>query len=427
MPSTSANPYTPICLEGSHSATVSCVDFLDEDRHIITCSEDGSIQVREVATGHVVGKPLTDPGSGAIHAMALSRNRTIVTGSQDGRIRLCMWTEATMKMTGKWKKVHTRAILSVCWSPNEVYIASGSEDGTAIIWDAKTGKIVGDPIITDHRHVYAVRYSSDGAKLVTSGYDNNITFWDVRTREALRVVEACHASQQVHCVTLTSDGRLFLGCSNGMVQTSTDTQEKVCLGERTDRIRAIVLSQDESLLATARNNTISLWDPKTNQSVGRPLEHAGQLRCAAVARNGRLLASSGVDRNVYIWDLQALLDRNVNVTGNESGSTLDTSTAGQFFLDVDAMTRRASNHTRQGSRHDANMLDGAYRLSRGCFDAPDNYSASPPSPRPRDERGTTQLATSPRRSVLQVTAARAWQVCHTLHLLLYVSCDSACP
>ncbi|KAG1865398.1 WD40-repeat-containing domain protein [Suillus subluteus] len=346
MLSTSAKPYTqkPICLDGqgTHSEAISCLDFLDEDRRIITCSEDGSIQVREVDTGQVVSGPWTDAGSGAVHTMAVSPNHMeVVTGSQDGRIRL--WTVATGKMTGKWKQAHSLAILSVCWSPDELHVASGSEDGTAIIWNTEQGDIVGHPIRTAHPHVYAVRYSSDGTTLVTSGYNNTITFWDIKTREALRFVEACHASQQ----------------------TRANTQEKVArLGERTNPICAMVLSQDELLLATASlDNTISLWDPKTNQSVGRPLDHPSGLRCAAFARNSRLLVTS-VDKSVYIWDLQALF-RDINVTDSESGPSLGTSTAGSL-IDIDASICPASNNTRKGLRHsDTNVV---------CLASPSNLT-----------------------------------------------------
>ncbi|KAG2131267.1 WD40-repeat-containing domain protein [Suillus bovinus] len=309
MLSISAQPHTqkPTCLDYKemHSATISCLDFLDEDRCIITCSEDGSIRVRKVDTGKFVGDPWVDIGSGAIHAMAVSPDYSqVVTGSQDGRIRL--WTVATGKMAGRWKQAHSLTILSVCWSPDGLHVASGSEDGTAIIWDTKQGDIMGRPIRTNHRHVYAVRYSPDGAMLLTSGYNNTITFWDVRKRVALSFVEACHLSQQVHCITWTSYDRIFLGCSNEIVQATANTQGKVArLGRSTGPICAIALSQDGLFLAAASlDNTISLWNPTTNKSIGRPLGHPNGLRCAALARNSRLLATSGVNRNVYIWDLQ---------------------------------------------------------------------------------------------------------------------------
>lgn len=329
MPSTSAKHRTtkPRRLDGQaiHSGAISCLDFLDEDGLIITCSEDGYIQVREVDTGQVVDGPWADPdpGSGAIHAMAVSPNRMrVATGSQDGKIRLWPVTGGKARTS---KQAHSLAILSVCWSPDELNIASGSEDGTAIIWDTQQADIVGHLIRTDHQHVYVVRYSSDGETLVTSGYNNTITFWNVKTREALRFVEACHASQQVHHVMWTSHDRIFLGCSNGIVQTRANTEEKVIrLGQRTGPIYAMDLSQDKLLSAAASLDNlnaimISLLDPETNQSIARPLDRPNGFRCAAFARNNRLLATSGIDKTVYIWDLQTLFS---DVTDSESGSSL---------------------------------------------------------------------------------------------------------
>ncbi|KAG1731181.1 WD40-repeat-containing domain protein [Suillus paluster] len=255
------------------------------------------------------------------------------------------------------------------------------------------------------------------SKLTTNMCTHNITFWDVRTGQALRFVEVCPASQQVHCVTRNSEDRLFLGLSNGIVQAITNTQEKaVHLGKRTGPIRAVVLSQDESLLATAsHDNTVCLWDLKTNQSVGRPLKHADGLRCAAFARNGGLFATS-VNENVYIWDFQALLGGDINVKDSESGSSLEMSTAGHS-LDVGAEIRPAGNHMRHDSWHETIVPNGAHRLPQlPC--ALDIHSASPPSPRPKDERSTMQPHIFSRRSVRQVAATHLQQVFGVLRSVL---------
>ena len=36
---------------------------------------------------------------------------------------------------------HTDKVMSVAWSPDEKYIASGSFDGTVKVWDVRNGKI----------------------------------------------------------------------------------------------------------------------------------------------------------------------------------------------------------------------------------------------------------------------------------------------
>ncbi|KAG1900068.1 WD40-repeat-containing domain protein [Suillus fuscotomentosus] len=212
----SVKPHIQLNNQGIHSesATITCIDFIDEDRCIITCSEDGSIQVRKADTGEKVGESWTDEGSGGIHAMAVSPDQTeVVTGSQDGRIRL--WEVATGKRTRRSRQAHSLTILSVCWSPDSdrFQIASGSEDGTAFIWDINQDDIVGHPIRTNHPHA---RDKAEG--------------------------------------------------------------KVARLGKRTGPICAIVLSQDKLLLAAASlDNTISLLESKDQQALSRDANSASLL------------------------------------------------------------------------------------------------------------------------------------------------------
>jgi WD40 repeat protein len=219
FPSSSAQPHPQAAFLERHSDTVKCHKFIEEGRRIITGSRDGSLQVWEVDTDSLVGEPRTDAGSGAVHAVAVSRNhKKIFTGSQDGRMRT--WEGLAGKMDRAWKKEHTAAILTICLSPDELYLASGSEDGTVVIWDARIGKIIGEPIKTDHRHVYAVHYSPDGKTLVTSGYNKSAISWDVGTREALRI-ESFSDLQSVRSHSDVRDIPIVHTCANNLDYRAT--------------------------------------------------------------------------------------------------------------------------------------------------------------------------------------------------------------
>ncbi|KAL8997764.1 MAG: hypothetical protein Q9188_006248 [Gyalolechia gomerana] len=101
---------------------------------------------------------------------------------------------------------HSRAVLSVAWSPHEEYIlASGSSDGTARLWDIRRSAnslgvldledsvgIVGeDGLGKDARsrekgkaHTDAVNgvvWSDDGRHLVTAGHDERVRVWDMNS------------------------------------------------------------------------------------------------------------------------------------------------------------------------------------------------------------------------------------------------------
>jgi WD40 repeat protein len=63
-------------------------------------------------------------------------------------------------------KGHTLALASIAYSPDGKFVATGSYDGTAKVWDTDTGK----EVITLNGHtgtVEAVAFSRDGKTLAT--------------------------------------------------------------------------------------------------------------------------------------------------------------------------------------------------------------------------------------------------------------------
>jgi WD40 repeat protein len=84
-------------------------------------------------------------------------------------------------------------VKSATFSPDGSRIVTASQDGTARIWDAGTGK----EIAALHGHESAVVsavFSPDGSRVLTASWDGTARIWDVRfatmpTKEL--VVEAC--------------------------------------------------------------------------------------------------------------------------------------------------------------------------------------------------------------------------------------------
>ena len=74
---------------------------------------------------------------------------------------------------------HAKTILSLAYSADGKTIASGSQDTTAKLWDAATGK----EIFTLGGHtlgVLSVAFSPDSERLASAGQDGTVKFWDTR-------------------------------------------------------------------------------------------------------------------------------------------------------------------------------------------------------------------------------------------------------
>ena len=59
-------------------------------------------------------------------------------------------------------------MLSAAFSPDGKRIVTASADKTARLWDAATGKPIGEPLKGHERLVYSVAFSPDGKRIVTA-------------------------------------------------------------------------------------------------------------------------------------------------------------------------------------------------------------------------------------------------------------------
>jgi class 3 adenylate cyclase len=115
---------------------------------------------------------------------------------------------------------HTGEVLSVAFSPEDDYLASGSRDQTVKLWDvgdvsrvkelcALKGPMAGP--------VSGVAFARRNGRLVLAAASGKKAFlWDVSTREVVRALDGPRA--QLHCVAFSPDGsRLAAGGADGSV------------------------------------------------------------------------------------------------------------------------------------------------------------------------------------------------------------------
>ena len=76
---------------------------------------------------------------------------------------------------------HTASVKNVVFSPNEGILATGSQDKTVRLWDARTGRHI--RTITGHtRMVRSVVFSPNGQTLATGSKDKTVRLWDAKNR-----------------------------------------------------------------------------------------------------------------------------------------------------------------------------------------------------------------------------------------------------
>ena len=152
---------------------------------------------------------------------------------------------------------HNGWVNAVAFSPDGKKIATAS-GGTARLWDAATGKPLGEPLRHDDA-VNAVAFSPDGTKIATASGDT-ARLWDVATGKPLRE-------------PLRHD----------------------------DAVDAVAFSPDGTKVATASGDTARLWDIATGKPLGEPLKHDIRVNSVAFSRDGTKVATASWDGGTWQW------------------------------------------------------------------------------------------------------------------------------
>jgi hypothetical protein len=102
---------------------------------------------------------------------------TVITGGVDNTARL--WDASTGRQLGQ-PLTHEGAVSAVAYSPDGKTILTGCADRTARLWDVSMGRPIGPPL-THQGGVSAVAFSPDGKTVIIGSYDKTARFWDVAT------------------------------------------------------------------------------------------------------------------------------------------------------------------------------------------------------------------------------------------------------
>ncbi|KAG2752844.1 WD40 repeat-like protein [Suillus brevipes Sb2] len=305
-PERPAGSLAPECIIEGHSECIWSLAYLKASCNVMSASEDSSIRQWK-RDGEPVGKPWYDDGGG-IHSIAVSPDdTTVVSGSEDGRLRL--WSIKEDSMIGEPWEGHDAAVRCLDWSPNALEIASGSEDGTIRRWNPDTGRQIAPPIKTKHDWVNAVKYSPQGDEFISGG-KGAICVW---SRDGKLLIEMKGHDDTVTSLCWSKDGgHIFSGSLDDTIRKwrAIDGKELVVLRGHTSPIRSFCLTPDERYIVSASNDySVRIWDLRTNEAVGDPLLHDDQIFAVAISPDGKYIASAGPDKKIYVWSLKAALER----------------------------------------------------------------------------------------------------------------------
>jgi WD40 repeat protein len=264
-------------------------------------------------------------GTNDVASVAFSPDgKSIVSGSWDNTIRL--WDAQTGKPIGQSLQGHKSDVTSVAFSPDGKQIVSGSRDKTIRLWDAQTGQLIGQPIQGHTDVVESVAFSPDGKRIVSGSWDTTIRIWDAQTRLPIGQPLQGH-TDVVELVAFSPDGKRIASGSSDMTLRLWDTQTGQPIGKplqrHVDWVLSVAFSPDGKLIASgSRDRTIRIWNAQTGQPIGQPLQgHTDVVESVAFSPDGKYIVSGSWDRTIRLWDAQTGQPIGQSLQGHKSDVT----------------------------------------------------------------------------------------------------------
>ncbi|XP_062195459.1 WD repeat-containing protein 26 homolog [Phragmites australis] len=203
-------------------------------------------------------------------------------------------------------RAHHDEVWFLQFSNNGKYLASASNDKSAIIWEVdEDGELLLKHTLSGHeKSVMMVAWSPDDRQLLTCGMEETIRRWDVESGKCLHVYE--------------KPGIGLISCAwfpNGKQILSGLTNQNFCIwdlhgkevdswnGQRSSKTSDFAVAKDGKLIISMnRECTIILFDRETKQE--RLIEEDHTITSFSLSEDGDFLLVNLTSEEIHLWNIR---------------------------------------------------------------------------------------------------------------------------
>ncbi|MES1177638.1 MAG: protein kinase [Myxococcales bacterium] len=286
----------------------------------LALSKDGSVLAVGGELGALVVYQTSDHSerrleghSGTVLSLTLAeQGRYLASGGADRMVRL--WDTVSGKPLQP-PIAHSDAVDSLSWSDDRRFLTLGGADRTLRVLDLRSGR---GALARQHDEaVELAAISGDGTELASYSRDVGLRSW---TLPSARRPTELDEHGNVLALGLGSGPEQLLSAGLGRNGVCLwDLSNGSCgarLPVRLDRVRALAISNDRTILALAGSGSqIFVWDLAKKIPTQVIAGLRDETRALAFSRDGRTLTAAGLDRKLRLFDVASaalILERETN-------------------------------------------------------------------------------------------------------------------
>ncbi|MBM3882664.1 MAG: hypothetical protein FJ387_23570 [Verrucomicrobia bacterium] len=314
---------------------VSNAEFGLQGQSILTSVLDGQAQIWQTDTGAARGNPF-GPGELLDRATWSPNGRWVATASQNQTATV--WEATTGRALQTF--AHPGQVYSATFHPTQDQLLTGCEDRQAHLWDLGAGTLT--RTFSGHTDaVLTAQFSPDGQWVVTCSRDKTARLWQADTGRPAGL--PWPHNSWVYSATFSPDSQRVVTAgfdrAARVFEVATGRLLLPLLKHR-DAVYSAEFSPDGRHLLTASwDSTARLWDAETQQPVAANpvLWHGSRVMRATFHPNGQAVLTACIDGTVRLWDLSGTAKRpaaRTNLFSSDGKRFLAPSPAGFFATDT---------------------------------------------------------------------------------------------
>ena len=317
-------------IEGHQNAVTQAV-FTQDSKELITTSDDQTIRVWSLPDGEQTQFFKLD----AITPKLAYNNalRQIAFIPKVGRASILI------RDTGAIHELpifHDGPVSVMAFSPDGLVFASGSEDRTGRLINAKDRRLIA--ILDKHKAaITSLSFSPNSKKFVTSSKDGTVKIWSAKNAE-VKISLAGQGEDKTFAHYRNDTNYLAVGDNLGRVQiwNMKPDSRQLKLQDKDNPLTSIAYSHSGNRLLTgSKNGDVLLWDTSDGEQLARLRGHGSSIRHAVFSPNDQIIATTSDDGNIRLWSNSTAEPLYVIYADNkEKGVFLDLkfSTDSQYLL-----------------------------------------------------------------------------------------------